>query len=38
MGLRLNTKLKLGDCLFGSMKLAKNAYPNKYGYNNCYWI
>lgn len=34
MGKRLNTKLKLGDCLFRAVKLTKNADPNKYEYSN----
>ena len=29
----LNTKLTLGDCLFGAVKLTKNADLNKYGYS-----
>ena len=33
----LNTKITLGDCLFGAMKLTKNADPDKHGYS-CYGI
>ena len=29
----LNTKFNLKDCLFGSVKLTKNADPNKYSYS-----
>ena len=28
----LNTDLTLGNCLFGSVKLTKNAVPDKYAY------
>ena len=29
----LSRKFKLGDCLFGVMKLTKKADPDKYGYS-----
>ena len=29
----LNAKFKQGDCLFGALKLTKNADPDKYGYS-----
>ena len=29
----LNTDLALKDCLFGAVKLTKNAYPDKYRYS-----
>ena len=29
----LNTTFTLGDCLFGAVKLTKNADPDKHGYN-----
>ena len=31
----LNTKFVLSDCLFETVKLAKNADPVKYGYSGC---
>ena len=31
----LNTDFTLGKCLFGSVKLTKNADPNKYKYSSC---
>ena len=30
---RLNTDLTLNNCIFGSVKLTKNADPNKYKYS-----
>ena len=30
----LNTKFTLSDCLFGTVKLTKNADPDKYDYND----
>ena len=29
----LNTDFTLGDCMFGAVKLTKNADPDKYGYS-----
>ena len=31
----LSGKFALGDCLFGTVKLTKNANPDKYGYSSC---